>query len=76
MGLVYLKQWFHTSNAQANSAFQMACYKSNYLGFPGGSAANNRLPRQETQVRPLIQEDTTRRGTTKPVHYDYWAQVL
>ena len=30
-----------------------------------------RLPMQETRVRALVQEDTTRHGATKPVRHNY-----
>ena len=30
-----------------------------------------RLPVQGTQVRALVQEDTTCHGSTKPVHHNY-----
>ena len=35
-----------------------------------------RLPMQGTQVRALVQEDPTCRGTTKPVRHNYWACAL
>ena len=35
-----------------------------------------RLPMQGTQVRALLREDPTCRGTTKPVCHNYWACVL
>ena len=34
------------------------------------------LPMQGTRVQPLVQEDPTCRGATKPVHHNYWAHVL
>ena len=35
-----------------------------------------RLPMQGTQVRALVQEDSTCRGATKPVCHNYWACAL
>ena len=32
-----------------------------------------RLPRQETQVRSLVQEDSTCHGAIKPMHHNYWS---
>ena len=34
------------------------------------------LPMQGTWVRALVREDPTWRGTTKPVHHNYWACAL
>ena len=34
------------------------------------------LPMQGTQVKSLVREDPTCRGTTKPVHHSYWACTL
>ena len=42
-------------------------------GFPGGSAVRIRLPVQGTQLRSLVQEDSTGLGATKPVGHDYGA---
>ena len=35
-----------------------------------------RLPMQGTWARSLVQEDSTRRGATKPVGHNYWAWAL
>ena len=35
-----------------------------------------RLPMQETWVQPLLWEDPTGRGATKPVSHSYWACAL
>ena len=35
-----------------------------------------RLPVQGTRVQPLVQEDPTCPGATKPVCHKYWAHVL
>ena len=34
------------------------------------------LPRQETQVQSLVQEDPTCRGATKPTCHNYWVCAL
>ena len=34
------------------------------------------LPMQENWVRSPVREDPTCCGTTKPVHHNYWAQIL
>ena len=35
-----------------------------------------RLPMPGTQVRSLVREDPTCRGTTEPMHHNYWACAL
>ena len=39
--------------------------------FPGSTVVKNRLPRQGTRVRALVQEDPTCHGATKPVSHNY-----
>ena len=53
-------------------------YKSAFLGFLGGMAQWWRihLPVQETQVRSLVWEDPTGRGSIKPVCHNHWACAL
>ena len=52
--------------------------KSHHLlgGFPGGSMIRICMPEQGTQVRSLVQEDSTGLEATKPMRHDYRAQEL
>ena len=45
------------------------------MDLPSG-AGRNSLTIQGTQVWPLVQEDSTRHGATKPVCHSYWTQAL
>ena len=46
------------------------------MDFPGGTVDKNPLAMQGTQVRSMVQEDSTCHGAMKPGYHDYWACVL
>ena len=47
------------------------CQKSREKDFPSGMWIEIRLPMQGTQVLPLVWEDPTRGGPTKPKSHNY-----
>ena len=50
-------------------------FKLLILDCPGGTVIRIRLPMQGTQIRSLVQEDSTSYGATKPKHQNYWASA-
>ena len=60
------------TSSRKHSQFVEILILSRYGPFPGGTEAKNPLPVRGTQIRPLEQEDFSRRRPTKPVHLNYW----
>ena len=46
------------------------------LGFLGGAVVKNLPANAGTRVQPLVREDPTCRGATKPVRHNYWGSAL
>ena len=44
--------------------------------FPGGTVDKNPAAKTGTWVQSLVQENSTCLRETKPMHHNYWAQVL
>ena len=60
------------TSSRKHSQFVEILILSRYGPFPGGTEAKNPLPVRGTQIRPLEQEDFSRRRPTKPVRLNYW----
>ena len=48
----------------------MKLVKQKTMGLSGGSVAKNPPANAEDMVQPLVQEDTTCLGATKPMHHN------
>ena len=90
--LIFIKLLKHHTLGKILKMFRNLVIVTQYIIFYLGDQYNNSekgdgtslvaqwlricLPTQGTRVRPLVQEDPTCRGATKPVRHNYWACAL
>ena len=67
---------FDTASQVLRNDFLSVLSESKHRASPVVQWLRIHLPMQGTQVRALVQEDPTCRGTTKPEHHNYWACTL